>query len=139
MTKGVLLTITGLQADSGENPVSICAPAVYHLKDGKHFLQYEERSEEQKAPSENTLKISPNEVVLTRKGPKRSQMIFDLRGTTRCDHETPYGSFALEIKTKSIEIEEATDKIIIRLEYSLLTNEDLLSENKLSITIEEKK
>ena len=44
MTKDIILTISGLHATDGEtdDPVEIITPGQYFLKNGKHFVVYDE-------------------------------------------------------------------------------------------------
>ena len=41
----------------------------YYLKNGKHYILYDELSEDNEV-TKNVLKIGPNSVELTRKGPQ---------------------------------------------------------------------
>ena len=77
MTKEVLINISGLQMDvDPENPIEMVTTGAYYLKNGKHYILYDELSEDNEV-TKNVLKIGPNSVELTRKGPQGSHMIFE--------------------------------------------------------------
>ena len=63
MTKDVLISISGLHfevgGESGEGePVEIITPASYYLKNGKHYVLYDEVVEGVPGTVKNTIKIS---------------------------------------------------------------------------------
>ena len=46
MTKEVLINISGLQMDvDPENPIEMVTTGAYYLKNGKHYILYDELSE----------------------------------------------------------------------------------------------
>lgn len=138
MTKEVVIKLKGIQLGMEEEFLTVCVPGNYHLANGKHFIQYEEKSEE-KVITKNILKISPASVVLTRsaqQATRHSQMFFELNETTRTDYPTPYGNLPLDIKTNKITVNEASNIIEVTLEYSLFSNDAQLSDNVLSIIVE---
>lgn len=136
MTKEVSITIIGNQPGTKEEPVTMTASGIYHLTNGKHDIRYEEKSEEHEVVLKNSLKITQTKVVLTKKGAQNSLMEFDLDETTQAVYPTPYGSLALDIKTKLIVVKETSNKIEVKLEYALFTNDSKLSNNELLIIIE---
>ena len=47
MTKEVLINISGLQMDvDPENPIEMVTTGAYYLKNGKHYILYDELSED---------------------------------------------------------------------------------------------
>lgn len=138
MTKEVLVKIKGLQLGTKEDFLTVSVPGIYHLTNGKHYIQYEERPDKN-VVMKSLLKISPDSVMLTRKSNQysgHSQMFFEQNETTRTDYPTPYGSLTLDIKTNKIQIIETSDTIEMILEYSLHSNNSHLSDNVLSIIVE---
>ncbi|MDD3172783.1 MAG: DUF1934 domain-containing protein [Herbinix sp.] len=136
MTKDVIISIKGIQLGAEEEPVIMTAMGTYHLTNGKHYIQYDEKIEDSDISLKNTLKISTFGVLLTKKGVQHSQMAFDLNETTRTVYQTPYGNLSLEVKTKSIQIKEASEKIEVKLKYSISDDVSKMSENELIIAIE---
>ena len=63
MTKDVLISISGLHYDAldgeGEGqPVEVITPAAYYLKNGKHYVVYDEMVEGMPGTIRNTIKIT---------------------------------------------------------------------------------
>jgi uncharacterized beta-barrel protein YwiB (DUF1934 family) len=135
MTKDVLISIVGLQLGADDEPVIMTAHGSYHFTNGKHYIQYDEKLADKVSATKNTIKISQNQVTLARKGKQSSKMDFDLNSVTQTLYQTPYGDIELEIKTKLIQLTEEADKVEVKLEYMLSTNDVYLSENSLSIII----
>jgi uncharacterized beta-barrel protein YwiB (DUF1934 family) len=71
-----------------------------------------------------------------KKGKQLTQMNFELQDVTQANYQTPYGSLTLEIKTTKILIMVTDEKIEVKLEYSLSTEDSPLSDNSLTILIE---
>lgn len=139
MTKEVTIKIKGIQLGMEEEFLTLTAPGIYHLTNGKHYIQYDEKLEDNPAVLRNTLKISSSSVLLIRKAGQQNQhsrMLFELNETTQTTYPTPYGNLPLDIKTKSIRLAEASDNIEVILEYSLYSDDSPLSDNVLSILIE---
>ena len=77
MTKDVLINISGLQMDvEPDNPIEMVTTGAYYLRNGKHYILYDELSEDNEV-TKNVLKIGPNSVELTRKGAQGSHMVFE--------------------------------------------------------------
>lgn len=136
MTKKVFIKIVGSQPGTEEEPVSMSACGIYHLTNGKHYIQYDEKSEDDKVVLNNIIKISEERILLTKKGAQNSQMDFDLSAATQTIYQTPYGNLPLDIMTKSIIINETAEKMVVELKYALFSNESQLSDNKLVIIVE---
>lgn len=134
MTKRVAITIEGVQIGE-EEPVLTKAYGTYHYINDKHYIQYDEKSPEDGTITKNTMKISQSNILLTKKASQTSQMEFDLKAGTRMQYHTPYGSFPLEITTKSILLKEVPGLIEVDLKYSLSTNDSHLSDNSIVIRI----
>ncbi len=58
MTKEVLINISGLQMDvDPENPIEMVTTGAYYLKNGKHYILYDELSEDNEV-TKNVLKMA---------------------------------------------------------------------------------
>ena len=138
MTKEILIAIKGVQEGLEEEPVVLTATGSYHLTKAWHYIQYVERLSEEQPVIKSNIKISPQQVILTKSGVHFSQMIFDLNEVTQTSYNTPYGNLILDILTKSIQVEESTEKIEATMEYSLMESGKHLSNNKIYILISAK-
>lgn len=136
MTKEVLITISGVQKGSKDEPVVITASGTYHFANERHYVQYEEKVEDADLILKNIIKISPEKIILMKKGAQSSQMIFDLHQEDQAVYQTPYGSFSFTTDTKSIVLRETADRIEVRMEYSLSSDSSKVSDNEILIIIE---
>lgn len=135
MTKEVLVTIVGEQLNSEEQPIHVTTPGVYHFRSGKHYIQYEEQSEDGGIVLKNTIKIVDNSLNLIKKGTEETQMNFNLSQTTDTIYHTPYGGLHLQVHTTELSVEELVDEIKVNLLYQLSSNDSILSDNHLMIRI----
>ncbi len=138
MTKDVDITIIGKQESIEDNEVTIKTTGSYHFTNGKHYIQYDEISEEDGKAIRNTLKISPNEVSYRKKDKFNTWMYFEKNEISQMNYPTPYGNLALYISTRIIDVTETQEKIEAVLEYTLSNNNASVSENTLHIIISAK-
>jgi uncharacterized beta-barrel protein YwiB (DUF1934 family) len=135
MKKEVRITLEGIQAGE-KDTVTTQADGVYHYRNGKHYIRYEEVSGDGKAQTINTLKLAPGHIVHKKDGSYGStQMVFDLMEITRSVYPTPYGSLELQITTSEIVVTEEEDEILTVIRYKLsdpgVVFKNILSQNKL--------
>ena len=72
MTKDVLITISGSQVTDGENSdVEMIIAGTYYLKNGKHYVTYEEVMEGYGGVVRNTIKIQPDSMDIIKTGQGR--------------------------------------------------------------------
>lgn len=134
MTKEVLISIEGLQLGSEEEPIITKVTGTYHFTNGRHYIQYEEKSEEE-AITKNSIKITPAKVTLSKKGITNSVMEFIMDEVTQAIYNTPYGNLIFHIKTSFMLLEESKDLIEMKMGYSLSSDASKLSDNRISIKI----
>ena len=85
MTKEVLLTISGLhldafsdKTDEENEPIEVITPATYYLKNGKHYVLYEEVVEGMLGSIKNTIKITgDNKLEMKKSGISNTNMVFE--------------------------------------------------------------
>jgi uncharacterized beta-barrel protein YwiB (DUF1934 family) len=136
MTKEVSITIEGLQLGAEEEPVVLKATGTYYFSKDNHYIQYEEREQEKSNAIRSTIKITPSQVTLLKKGEQLSQMVFDLEEITKTEYQTGYGSLLLDIRTKSIDLKEMPERLELKMSYTLSAGDSPLSENIITITID---
>ena len=135
MTKEVLINISGLQMDvDPENPIEMVTPGAYYLKNGKHYILYDELSEDNEV-TKNVLKIGPNSVELTRKGPQGSHMIFEEGKENLSYYDTPFGSLLMGVNTSNIDWMEEEEQMRLQVDYDLSVNSDHVSKCKIDVNI----
>lgn len=137
MTKEVLINISGLQMDvDPENPIEMVTTGAYYLKNGKHYILYDELSEDNEV-TKNVLKIGPNSVELTRtrKGPQGSHMIFEEGKENLSYYDTPFGSLLMGVNTSNIDWMEEEEQMRLQVDYDLSVNSDHVSKCKIDVNI----
>ncbi len=136
MTKEVSIIIEGTQIGIEEEPILITAAGTYHMHNDKHYIQYEELSEDGLGHSKNLIKIGATKIEMTKKGASNSEMSFDLKHITPVIYQTPYGSLCFQAQTAQFTVEETNHTLKVTMEYSLYSNEEHISDNRTIIRIQ---
>lgn len=138
MTKDVLLSITGLRFDAeAEEAVEVINRGEYYFKNGKHYIIYDEISEE--APNEITkctVKLAGDKIEIIKNGDGHVHMSFELNKNNFSCYSTPFGDFMLGIKTTAIDLEESEGHISAQLRYDLDINYEHASCCNLKIEVQ---
>jgi uncharacterized beta-barrel protein YwiB (DUF1934 family) len=135
MTKDVLINISGLQMDvEPDNPIEMVTTGAYYLRNGKHYILYDELSEDNEV-TKNVLKIGPNSVELTRKGAQGSHMVFEEGKENLSYYDTPFGSLLMGVNTSSIDWMEKEEEMRLQVDYDLSVNSDHVSKCKIDVNI----
>ena len=135
MTKDVLINIPGLQMDvEPDNPIEMVTTGAYYLRNGKHYILYDELSEDNEV-TKNVLKIGPNSVELTRKGAQGSHMVFEEGKENLSYYDTPFGSLLMGVNTSSIDWMEKEEEMRLQVDYDLSVNSDHVSKCKIDVNI----
>ncbi len=143
MTKKVLLAISGLHimdmaGDEPEEsePIEVITPASYYLKNGKHYILYDEVIEGSSQITKNKIKITGNEALeIIKSGATSSHMIFEKNRMNATRYETPYGEIQVGVFTKSMNVEESEDFIGVEVEYGLDVNSEPVADCHISLSV----
>lgn len=151
MDKEVLVSISGLQFEASavgqeeleftlnkEDAIEAIAPGEYFFRNGKHYVLYEEITEEgnESAISKNMLKLSSDRVELTKKGITNVSMCFEKGKKDISYYETPYGSLVIGIHTTQLTVDVQEDLgILAVINYSLDINYNHVSDCTIKIKI----
>lgn len=140
MTKDILVSISGLQMspDSESDTVEVIAPGEYYLRNGKHFILYDEAIDGQTETIKNIVKMSPDCVEVTKKGPASIHMIFEKNKKNVTYYYTPFGSLHIGIDTQKIVLTETEDNIRAEVDYSLDINYEHVANCHIVIDAKEK-
>lgn len=144
MTQEVLLTISGLQSmevmeDRNEEnePIEVITPAKYYLKNGKHYILYEEPVEGMSGVIKNKIKITgDSSLEVMKSGITNSHMIFEKDKMNVSFYNTPYGQMQVGVHTRSIEVAVSEERISVEVEYGLDVNDEALADCKISMNIQ---
>ena len=103
-----------------EEVLETITPAKYYLKNGKHYVLYDEVVEGFSGVIKNKIKITDGKILeIIKTGSTNSHMIFEEGKNNLTIYDTPYGQFHMEMYTKALEILEYEDEISAKVEYSL--------------------
>ncbi len=142
MTRNVKLVISGLdekiqdtEQDRKSRAADMEHDAEYFQRNGSHYLLYEEQPQGFDAVSKCRLKIHENYMELIRQGDVRTRMVFEPGKTHPVDYQTPFGSLAMEIYTKKVEVKVEENTLYVTVDYSLETWGDSISDCRIEITV----
>jgi len=136
MTRDVLIKISGLQMmDRDSDNVEIITTGDYFLKNGKHYVIYDEVMDGFDGNVRNTVKISRDAMDIRKQGVVGAHMVFELDKKNMTRYATPMGEMLVEISTNQIQVEENEDKLKISVEYSLDINYEHVSDCNITMDI----
>ena len=137
MTKDVILTISGLHDTDGESdaPIETMTPAQYYMKNGKHYIVYDEILEGLEGSLKSTIKFTEKQVELIRNGAASARMLFQPGQEHMVIYQTPMGPLSISLYTEDMEISVEEEKISLRIDYSLKTEDVVVSESTVNISI----
>ena len=136
MTKDVLVKISGLHTMEEDNDqVEIITAGDYFLKNGKHYVIYEEAMEGFDGNVRNTVKISENAMEIRKQGITVAHMVFEKDKKNLTRYATPMGEMIIEVTTNEIELKEEEDSLKVCVNYALDINYEHVSDCKIAMDI----
>lgn len=139
MTRDVLISISGAQMSDGEQEdIEMITTGDYFLKNGKHYILYDEVSEGLGETIKNTIKVHPGSMDIIKKGSSDVHMTFEKNKKNMTCYATPVGDLMIGISTNQISVEEQEDLLRIAVEYSLDINYEHVSECNIVVAVRPK-
>lgn len=147
MTKDVLLSISGLHYDVSGNaddyedneenePIEVITPAAYYLKNGKHYVLYDEVVEGVPGVIKNKVRITGEEKLeITKSGLTNTHMVFEKDKIHMTEYETPYGELMMGVHTKEIHVDVQESLIEVHVNYALDINSEPVADCNISMNI----
>ena len=136
MTKDVLITISGMQMIDGDNSdIEMITTGAYYMKNGKHYITYEEILEGYEGKIRNLIKIQPNSMDIIKSGLTNVHMTFEKNKKRLTCYATPMGDMMVGLNTKSILVSEQEDNLNVKVEYSLDINYQHISECSIMVDV----
>ena len=144
MTKDVLVSISGLHMDMNaqipepdtDDVIEVVTPATYYLKNGKHYIIYDEVIEGVSDTIKNKIKISETDSLeIMKSGLSNTHMIFEKNKKNLRYYKTPYGQMLVGVNTRNMEIEVSDEKIKVQVDYELDVNHEPLANCKIRMNI----
>ena len=137
MTKDIILTISGLHATDGDSdaPIETMTPAQYYMKNGKHYVVYDEVLDGLEGTLKSTIKFTENQVELIRNGAASARMIFQPGQEHMVIYQTPMGPLSISLYTEDMEVVMEENYMSLRIDYSLKTEDVIVSESTVNISL----
>ena len=118
MKKQVKITIKGIQND---DHIEMTTVGTLYKKDNRIFINYIDRLLDDEKETNTTIKIDGNKkVTIIRYGAVTTTMIFEK--ISYSTYHTPLGVFELEINTNNIFLKDTSDRLELKLNYTLGVN-----------------
>lgn len=133
MNKDVEVIIKGRQYNQ-EETLTTKSFGQYYFKDGKHFVTYEEVSEDRDV-SKCLLKFDTVSLEHTKKGDLTVRFLFTKGTKHQTVYNTPFGDFLMGINTKEYSVKIEEDKINLHAIYDMEINDEFASENEIIIEV----
>lgn len=140
MTKDVIVTIRGLQngPETDGEPIEIIVAGEYFYKNNKHYILYDEVMEGESQITKNRIKVSDGQMELFKSGAINVHMTFEKDVKHVSNYNTPYGTLAMGIDTKMVEIKETEHEMDIFAEYAMEMNYEFVADCNISINVKSK-
>lgn len=136
MTRDVLISIKGLQiAEDDSNPVELITAGDYFIKNGNHYILYDEIQEGVEGVIKNTIKIRPEGLDIIKRGSTSAHMTFEKDKKNVSCYATPFGELMIGINTNHIRIDENEDSLKVQVGYTLDINYQHVSECNIVLDI----
>ena len=143
MTKEVLLTISGLHLDAfseepeeGNAPIEVITPATYYLKNGKHYILYDEVVEGMLGSIKNTIKITGDtKFEMKKSGIANTNMVFEKEKINVTQYDTPYGEMMVGVYTKDMKVDVPEENIDVSISYALDVNSEKVADCEINVNI----
>ena len=146
MTKDVLVSISRKHIDimngmaqeyAGEDDgIEVVTPASYYLRNGKHYIIYDEVVEGMAGAIRNKIKITGTDVVeIMRSGLSSSHMVFEKNKKNLTYYRTPFGQMLVGVNTRNMEINVGENKINVLVDYELDVNHEPMADCKIKMNI----
>lgn len=136
MTRDVLISIRGAQIqEADQEQVELITTGDYFLKNGKHYILYEEVPEGSEEIIKNTIKVLPDSMNITKRGAISTNMSFEKNQKNMTRYATPFGDMMVGIHTNEILVEEEEELLQITVDYSLDINYEHVAECNIVLSV----
>lgn len=141
MKKDVLIHIKGIQLINGERDTTeLFTQGSFYRRNGNYYITYDESEATGFVGSKTTLKVEENrKVTLIRNGSSRSHLIVERGERNIGQYGTEQGNLTIGINAHKIESRLTDEGGELFFSYSLDVNASLISENEVTIQVEQNK
>lgn len=135
MTKNVLVSVVGRQFDIDEEAIELVTNGQYHMKNGKHYILYEERLSQEDDVTKNVVKIGQEIIELRKNGASTLHMIFEVGKKHYSNYHTPMGMLVVGIDTREVDWIEEEEELKLRIVYDLEVSGTFVSKCEINLHI----
>ena len=140
MTEDILISVKGLHAlndaeDEQEQEIEVFSAGKYYFKNGKHYILYEEQSEEDGSIIKNRITLKNDCLEVQKKGLIDSKMIFEQDKKNTSWYNTPFGNLLAGTTVTDMTVKEADDLIDIHVKYELEVNYERVADCCIQIKV----
>ena len=136
MNQNVKVLIKGLHKSEGKSSdLGSEAIGKYFFKNGKHYILYDEKISETDVVIKNTIKVSEDTVEVIKKGYNDMHLVFSEGKINNTYLSTIAGKIFVGVNTEKIVVKEENHSLNIVVEYSLMMNEEKVSDCNVQIII----
>ena len=137
MKKDVLVSVKSRQADrfSEDTEIETLTPGEYYVRNGSHYVLYEETDDDAMGTTKNMLKFKEDHLELVKKGMVNVHMIFEEKKKNMANYTTPFGNLLIGIEADQIRIKEEEERIAIQVDYALEMNYEHQADCQIRIEI----
>ena len=136
MTKDVLVTISGMQFDIEDEAIELITDGMYYLKNGKHYILYEEQPESSDPVTKNIVKFNDEQFEMTKKGGNNSYLLFNKGQKTSTIYQTPAGPMQINVTTHDFSVTETEKELTVNIKYALDINYNFISECEVNFKVQ---
>lgn len=124
MTEEVLVSVCGVHSaeETGQDEIEVISAGKYYFRNNKHYIMYEESVEDTSEMVQSCIKLQDGKMEVKKKGPLRSEMLFERGKKNASLYHTPFGTMTAAVDVSSFEFRESEDLIEAQVEYSLEMN-----------------
>ena len=136
MNQNVKVLIKGLhKSEEDSSDLGVEVKGKYYLKNSKHYVLYEEKIPDTEIIIKNTIKITKNSVDVIKKGYNDMHLVFTEGEINHTYLSTIAGKIFVGVNTEKLIVKEENDSINVDVEYSLMMNEEKVSDCKVQIIV----
>ena len=137
MEKDVLVSVEGLQFSGEQEPgkIEIINAGSYYKKNDYHYILYDEPVEGFDQVTKNMIKFREGEVLLRKKGPVNVDMLFEENKKNESCYATPFGDILLHINTRTVDITQEDEQIVLDVNYALEANYEHLADCRIRVRV----
>ncbi len=136
--KEVMIAIRGMHvylAEDEKDEIETIYRGTFRREGDYIYLEYEEVYEDTPEVTHASLRIGGDELLLSRNGYINVDMDFFVGKKSLSIYKVPFGDILMGLNTTRIVMEESSDSIVVRVDYSVEINYIFMEETSLRVEV----